>query len=207
MENTTRRSFIKTVGICLVATGIARPLTALATDRSKGPVSLTPVEWRCVEALCAEIIPTDLEPGASEAGCTNFIDKALSAEDALVLPLYREALAAIDGLCRKLHAQAFADLPAPLRRQVLTDMEQGIVSGWTGTMVRSQDFFATIRFHTMFGFISDPKYGGNKNYVGWKLMGFPGPMHEVGGVTPEKMLGAESVIPIWEASASAGHKH
>lgn len=205
MEQATRRDFIKALGVCLVATNIPRPLTALAAARNKGPVSLDAGHWRCVEAICAELIPTDQDPGATEAGCVNFIDKALAAEDAQALPLYRAALADIDKLCQQAHGRTFAELDSAQRQKILVAMEQGTLAGWSLTMVRPQDFFATIRFHTLLGFIGDPKYGGNQNYVGWKLMGFPGPMHEVGGVTPEQMLGEKPVIPIWEASAGMGH--
>ncbi|QDX82682.1 hypothetical protein B9N43_16430 [Denitratisoma sp. DHT3] len=207
MEQATRRDFIKALGVCLVATNIPRPLTALAAARNKGPVSLDAGEWRCVEAICAELIPTDHDPGATEAGCVNFIDKALAAEDAAALPLYRAALADIDKLCRQAHGQPFAELESAQRQRILAAMEQGALAGWGLAMVRPQDFFATIRFHALLGFIADPRYGGNQDYVGWKLMGFPGPLHQVGGVTPEQMLGEKPVIPVWEAAPGHGQHH
>ena len=37
------------------------------------------------------------------------------------------------------------------------------------------DFFSLLALHTRQGFYSDPIYGGNKNRVGWKLIGFEGP--------------------------------
>ena len=37
------------------------------------------------------------------------------------------------------------------------------------------DFFPLLALHTRQGFYSDPIYGGNKNRVGWKLIGFEGP--------------------------------
>jgi gluconate 2-dehydrogenase gamma chain len=37
------------------------------------------------------------------------------------------------------------------------------------------DFFSLLALHTRQGFYSDPIYGGNKNRVGWKLIGFQGP--------------------------------
>lgn len=207
MDPSSRRDFVKTLGICLVAPHMARPLAALAAAQSSAPASLDAAQWRCAEAICAEIIPTDQDPGATEAGCVNFIDKALATEDAKALPLYQAALAAIDGLCRKLHGADFADLPAPLRRQILTDMEKGTLAGWSLGFARPQDFFATIRFHTLLGFIADPRHGGNRDYAGWKLMGFPGPMHELGGASPEQMLGTQSVVPIWAATGTRlGHR-
>jgi gluconate 2-dehydrogenase gamma chain len=38
----------------------------------------------------------------------------------------------------------------------------------------AQEFFNTVRAHTMEGMFADPLYGGNKNFAGWKLVGFPG---------------------------------
>lgn len=37
------------------------------------------------------------------------------------------------------------------------------------------DFFPLLALHTRQGFYSDPIYGGNKDRVGWKLIGFDGP--------------------------------
>jgi gluconate 2-dehydrogenase gamma chain len=37
------------------------------------------------------------------------------------------------------------------------------------------DFFPLLALHTRQGFYADPIYGGNKNQIGWKLIGFHGP--------------------------------
>jgi gluconate 2-dehydrogenase gamma chain len=37
------------------------------------------------------------------------------------------------------------------------------------------DFFPLLALHTRQGFYADPIYGGNKDRVGWKLIGFQGP--------------------------------
>ncbi len=37
------------------------------------------------------------------------------------------------------------------------------------------DFFPLLALHTRQGFYSDPIYGGNRDRVGWKLIGFEGP--------------------------------
>ena len=39
---------------------------------------------------------------------------------------------------------------------------------------RAQAFFNTVRTHTMEGMFADPVYGGNKDFAGWVLVGFPG---------------------------------
>jgi gluconate 2-dehydrogenase gamma chain len=36
------------------------------------------------------------------------------------------------------------------------------------------EFFGAVRLHTIEGMFCDPMYGGNRNAIGWKLIGFPG---------------------------------
>lgn len=38
------------------------------------------------------------------------------------------------------------------------------------------DFFPLLAFHTRQGFYADPIYGGNRDRMGWKVIGFPGPV-------------------------------
>lgn len=37
------------------------------------------------------------------------------------------------------------------------------------------DFFSLLVTHTRQGFLSDPVYGGNRDRIGWQVLGFPGP--------------------------------
>ena len=32
-------------------------------------------------------------------------------------------------------------------------------------------FFETVRTHTIIGFLNSPDQGGNRDYIGWKLLG------------------------------------
>ena len=36
-------------------------------------------------------------------------------------------------------------------------------------------FFSLLRQNTVEGMFSDPMHGGNKDMIGWQLIGFPGP--------------------------------
>jgi gluconate 2-dehydrogenase gamma chain len=38
--------------------------------------------------------------------------------------------------------------------------------------IETTDFFELLRTHTMYGFLGNPSYGGNRDRVGWKLIGF-----------------------------------
>jgi len=50
----------------------------------------------------------------------------------------------------------------------------------TGPAREGEPFFEMVRTHTVMGFLSDPKYGGNAGEAGWKVIGFENRM----GFTP-----------------------
>jgi gluconate 2-dehydrogenase gamma chain len=54
---------------------------------------------------------------------------------------------------------------------VLTDMENNVA---TGFVPNAAAFFNLVRAHTIQGTFCGPYYGGNANFVGWDLIGFPG---------------------------------
>ena len=176
---------------------IPRPETLQAIARSTQAAVLTEHEWRTVEAITARIIPTDEDPGAIEANCVNFIDKALANEDARLLTAYREGLAEIDRIAVQRLGSGFAELDPDRQDELLAALESGRTSGWSAESATSEEFFETLRVHTIIGFLADPKYGGNRDYVGWKLVGYPGPRHDMGGYVPAQMIGDEPIRTIW----------
>ena len=112
------------------------------------------------------------KPGARDAGVLNYIDLALSGAYADQQDFYRRGLAALDAYCRKTHNAPFVRLPAAQQDEVITALEQGKAGGFTWPS--AQAFFNTVRTHTMEGMFADPLYGGNKDFAGWRLIGFPG---------------------------------
>ena len=54
---------------------------------------------------------------------------------------------------------------------MLIDVETGAATGFTGS---SAQFFALVLNHTHQGTFGDPYYGGNANFIGWDLLGYPG---------------------------------
>ena len=176
---------------------VPRPHALRAAARSTRPEVLSEHEWRTVEAITGRIIPTDQDPGAIEANCVNFIDKALANEDSDLLPAYREGLIEIDRIAVDRFGAEFAELAPDAQDEVLVALESGAVSGWNSRSITSGDFFETVRSHTIIGFLADPKYGGNRDYVGWKVVGYPGPRHDAGGYTPAQMIGDEPIRAIW----------
>lgn len=114
-----------------------------------------------VEAMAAQIIPTDDSPGGREAGVIYFIDRALVTFDRERQPAYKEGLEMLGAHTREMFPEsiAFSKLSSGQQIQLLTAIEE-------------TEFFEAVRLHTIMGFLADPSYGGNRDQVGWKLIGF-----------------------------------
>jgi len=112
------------------------------------------------------------KPGARDAGVLNYIDLALAGAYADLQDFYRRGLAALDAYCSATYKQSFMQLAAARQDEVITAMVEGKAAGFTWPT--SQQFFNTLRTHTMEGMFADPVYGGNKDFAGWRLVGFPG---------------------------------
>ena len=173
------------------------PRTVHAAQESDKPLVLSASEWETVEAITGRIIPTDHEPGAIEAGCVNFIDKALANEDADLRVEYQEGVRSVDRVSSQRFGRGFAILETSQQDAVLTALEAGRADGWPDGEVSSSDFFEMVRNHTVLGFLADPKYGGNRDHAGWKVIGYPGPRHRFGGYTTEQTRGEADISTVW----------
>ena len=107
-----------------------------------------------------------------DAGVLNYIDLALAGAYADLQDFYRRGLAQLDAYCRKTYNTSFQQLSAAQQDEVITALEEGKATGFTWPT--AQAFFNTVRTHTMEGMFADPIYGGNKDFAGWRLVGFPG---------------------------------
>lgn len=136
---------------------------------------LTDAEAELVEAITSQIIPTDQDPGAREAGCVNFIDKQLAGFYSEHLPLYRRGLVGVNQTSQAMYAKAFLALSWEDQTSVLKRLETGKAQGQTWQEDSSRQFFRLIRDHTMQGFYGSPRHGGNRNYVSYRMMGLDYP--------------------------------
>jgi gluconate 2-dehydrogenase gamma chain len=133
---------------------------------------LTAEESGILDAIVARLIPSDeLGPGAKEAGAVTYIDRALGGALASSRQAYTAGLAALDRYARSSRGDAFARLSPTDQDSVLIDVETGAATGFTGS---SAVFFNMVLNHTHQGTFGDPYYGGNANFVGWDLIGYPG---------------------------------
>ena len=112
------------------------------------------------------------KPGAREAGVLRYIDLALAGAYADLQDFYRRSLRQLDAYCRKTYQESFRRLDAARQDEVITALERDQVTGFTWPS--GLEFFNLIRTHTMEGLFADPIYGGNQNFAGWRLVGFPG---------------------------------
>lgn len=201
MSQLSRREFLLQSavygGSLSVLLNMPRPRAVHAAQESTRPEVFSEAEWKTVEAITGRIIPTDHEPGAIEANCVNFIDKALVHEDAKMKPIYEKGLAGLGAVAQRRFEKAFVDLAPEQQDDILTTLESGKAEGWPPGDVAAAEFFATVRVHTIIGFLADPKYGGNRGYVGWKVTGYPGGGHHLGGYSPAQMMGKEKIKTVW----------
>jgi len=147
--------------------------TAMAGHREGHGAFLNDDDAKTVEAFAERIMPgAPGMPGAKDADVLNYIDLALAGAYADQQDFYRRGLAQLNAYCQATYQMPFVRLDAARQDAVITAMEEGKATGFAWPS--AQQFFNTLRTHTMEGMFADPVYGGNKDFAGWKLVGFPG---------------------------------
>lgn len=164
-----RRGFLKTGAVAAAASAVACGKPA---SRWR---ALTEEEAKTLAAACDQIVPPDQDPGAAEAGVVTFVDRQLATRQKVERPRWRAGLRGLDATARRRHGKPFAELPEEARIAVMQDVEKGAVepADWAG--VEPAAFFALLRDHTMMGYYGDPRHGGNKDRVSWRMLGVPDP--------------------------------
>jgi gluconate 2-dehydrogenase gamma chain len=142
------------------------------------PRIFTRRETALLEAIAARILPTTDTPGAVEAGAVNYIAEALAGPYRPLLSCYRRGLRQLDQYAQASRGQPFPELAESQQDALLAELESGTVTQVSdGTL-----FFELVRGHILEGVFGEPSYGGNRDLVGWRLVGFPG--HQFGYPDP-----------------------
>jgi len=150
----------------------AVPGRVWAQAAAEQPPNLTATETVTLEAIVARLIPSDANgPGALEAGAARYIDRALGDAFANLRGVYAAGLAALNAYASQKEGRPFAKLAPEQQDGVLRDLEQNRATGFASG---SAAFFELVLEHTLEGTFGDPHYGGNKNFIGWNLVGYPG---------------------------------
>ncbi len=132
-----------------------------AAGDGRGFAFFTPEQAAEVEAMAAQIIPTDSTPGAREAHVIQFIDRALVTFDSENQSAYTEGL-------KELSAQTAKRFSGQSKFSALTSAQQIELL----TAIEETPFFNLVRTHTITGFFANPVHGGNHDKIGWKLVGY-----------------------------------
>ena len=115
-------------------------------------------EARTLEAILDRLIPEDDAPGARQAGVIHYVDRQLKTHFREHRKTYRDGLAAADGLA----GCCLADVQPALREKVIRELERGPAT---------RPFFELVLAHAMQGFYGNPRHGGNREFVSWRMLG------------------------------------
>ena len=167
----SRRQFLAAAGGTLGAAWIAAQWPAIAAAHTHaaaaaaapGPAPLeflTPEEARELDAIVAQIVPSDDTPGAREAGAVHFIDRSLHTWAGGAAEPFRAGL-------RGFRA-GFAPAEGPSDFAAAgTEAQIAYLAA-----VEATPFFGLVRTLTLVGMFVLPSYGGNRDGIGWRLIGF-----------------------------------
>jgi len=122
---------------------------------------LTPEQAADLDAIAAQIFPSDDTPGAREARVVDFIDRSLATWAAQQREPLLHGLDELNGEVERRWpgTQRFATLASERQLELLRAQEQ-------------TPFFQQMRFATLVGMFSLPGYGGNADKAGWRVIGF-----------------------------------
>ena len=174
-EGLSRRELLRRAG--MLGGAVALPVSIARAVPRRVPAqepfeTLTAAESDTLEAIVSRLIPTDENgPGAAEARAAHYIDHALTGPLSVSRDAYSSGLEAVDRYAETSRGSRFAELSTEEQDGLLTEMENGTA---TGFLPDSATFFNLVRAHTIEGTFCDPYYGGNANFVGWDLIGYPG---------------------------------
>ncbi len=170
-KDPSRRAFFRSSGSILSGSWLAYQLPAVfaiselacKAQLDSAPLqALNNVEALELEAIAAQIFPTDETPGAREAGVIHFIDQViLNGMDEDEEAILRQGV--ID-----LQTSVGDMFPTIGRFSALSNERQIEYL----RSVENTRFFQLMRNLTLTGMFAHPKYGGNKDKIGWKHLGF-----------------------------------
>ena len=174
-EALSRRLFLKgsgtLAGSVMARAGIPAIVAvsqAACTARDEGTAfeNISGAEARELAAIAARILPTTDSPGATEAGAIYFIDQSLGSIYADYADEFLGRLAEFQsGIATRYPGAAlFSDLDEADQDDYLRHVED-------------TPFFDNMRFATLAGVFAMSSYGGNRDNIGWKLVGMDGPPH------------------------------
>jgi gluconate 2-dehydrogenase gamma chain len=184
--------------VAQAATAAPPATTAAATAAPAADplLTLTANEAAFLGAAYDILIPADaLSPSGSDCGLVTYIDRQLAGAWGGGARLYRSGpfvpgkpeqgyqlsltpreffaagIKAANDWSRKTYGKDFDRLPAAEREAALKAMEAGKAEL---ADIGGKPFFEALLQSAMEGFFADPIYGGNRDKISWKMVGYPG---------------------------------
>lgn len=137
------------------------------------PLVLSAREVSIVDAVFERMLPADANgPGAREIGVVSYLDRALAGAYRDHVGTYRQGLATLDRASQVRFGSGFPELDIVNQDALLRDLEAGTIPGWE--FPEQLSFFDLLRAHLQEGLFGDPAYGGNRDKLGWRVLGHPG---------------------------------
>lgn len=186
----SRRNLLKGVGLtgaALMAAGSGSLSAQTAAGAGNGagamasPVripireafeTLTAMESATLDAFASRILPSDENgPGAHEARAVHYIDRALAGPMVASREQYGVGLSSLEDYSMQTKGVSFHLLSESEQDAIIEAMTQNAIPEFAAL---NGGFFNMVRTHTIDGTFSDPYYGGNRDFIGWDLLGYPG---------------------------------
>ena len=166
--NPKRRRFLRVAATAAAAGGAA------SCTSSKSSWRFFTVEEAATAAAIAErLIPTDEWPGAAWAGAAVYMDRQLAGHFRKHRGAYRDGLAALDEASRAACGRRFMEAGAEQQVRLLELVEKGKAPAPRWPAAAQRQFFSLILSHTMQSYYGDPRHGGNRDQVGYRMLGIP----------------------------------
>jgi gluconate 2-dehydrogenase gamma chain len=125
------------------------------------------LELAAVAAACERILPRDEDPGAKDANVPAYIDRMLQTPELTKMRSdFLQGLSALERRSRSMFQKGFAEAAPEQQDELLTLFKD------SGRGTGEAHFYELLVVLTLEGFLGDPSYGGNKDRVGWRLVGF-----------------------------------
>ena len=185
-SNPSRRNLLKGVGFvgaAALSTAATSNLIAADSPPGTGPAAdsivarealevLTALEAETLGAICDCLIPSDDNgPGAREARAVHYIDRSLASHNSEARHNYMIGLSAVNDYARQTGGMAFHQLGRDQQNATLRAVQNNNLDGFAPS---SGGFFNMVRSHTIDGTFCVPYYGGNRDFVGWDMIRYPG---------------------------------
>jgi gluconate 2-dehydrogenase gamma chain len=168
-----RNEFIR-----IAIAGAGNLLLLPSCARSINPYRFFSIEEAdCVIALSEQIIPADDEwPGATYACVINYIDKQLVEVFIEDQSKYRTGIKALQLTSQKMYGKDFEELNFDVQMAFLHKIEKNEINEDSWQDYKPSDFFNMVINHTMQGYYSSPRHGGNRNYISYRMLDLSYPL-------------------------------